>query len=93
MTAGKLAAQVACKAIEEEEVTRENLWPYNVAFMGAYGAKAACLDIFRVFIQKSTDPDLNYAMEHRLTMEEDILRASMSEDLRLNIIAEKLLRR
>jgi geranylgeranyl reductase family protein len=85
MMAGKLAAEIICKAIEEEDVSQKQLWPYNVKYMRGYGGKAAALDIFRLFLQKCSDEDLNYGMAHRLVKEKDILYAAMGEDLKLNI--------
>ena len=85
MEAGKTASQVTSKAIEKGDVSSKGLWAYNVEFMKLYGAKAAGLDIFRIFLQKCGADDLNYGMKHRLVKEEDILKASIGEDLKLNI--------
>lgn len=85
LMAGKLAAEEGCKAIEKGIVTKEELWPYSRKFMYDYGAKSAGLDVFRLFLQKCTDEDLNYGMKNRLIKEEDILKANMGEDLKLNI--------
>ena len=94
MEAGKMASQVASKAIEKGDVSSKGLWAYNVEFMKLYGAKAAGLDIFRIFLQKCGADALNYGMKHRLVKEEDILKASMGEDLKLNITdaAERVFR-
>jgi flavin-dependent dehydrogenase len=89
--AGRLAAEEGCKAIEKGDVTKEELWSYSRKFMYDYGAKSAALDVFRLFLQKCTDEDLNYGMKHRLIKEEDILKASMGEDLKLNV-TEKTMR-
>jgi len=85
MLSGQLAAKTACVALEEEDFSKTGLWPYNSEYMAEYGAKTASLDVFRLFLQKCSDMDLNYGMSNRLIMEEDILKASMGEDLKLNI--------
>ncbi|MDQ1280858.1 MAG: hypothetical protein QG670_2121 [Thermoproteota archaeon] len=85
MIAGKLASEVVCRAIEIDDVSQSGLWTYNVEYMKGYGAKAAALDIFRLFLQKCNDDDLNYGMENKLVKEEDVLHASLGEDLKLNI--------
>jgi digeranylgeranylglycerophospholipid reductase len=85
MLAGKMAAEIGAEAIEQGDVSQSSLWRYNVDFMLDYGAKCAGLDVFRLFLQKCSDKDLNFGMEHRIIKEEDILRASMGEDLRLNV--------
>jgi len=61
------------------------LWPVNVRFMKAYGAKQAGLDVFRIFLQRLSNSELNYGMRYQLIKEEDILKASMGEDIRLNV--------
>jgi len=91
MIAGKIAGETAVKALENEDVSKEGLWNYNVKFMHEYGAKQASLDIFRWFLQKLSDEELNWGMRHRLITEQDILKANLGEDLRLNI-TEKAIR-
>jgi len=91
MIAGKIAGETAVKALENEDVSKEGLWSYNVRFMHEYGAKQASLDIFRWFLQKLSDEELNWGMRHRLITEQDILKANLGEDLRLNI-TEKAVR-
>ena len=85
MIAGKLAAEVGSQAIGSDSTRREDLWEYNTKYMQVYGAKAAGLDVFRMFLQKCTNNDLNYGFANRLLEEEDILKASMGEELRLSI--------
>jgi hypothetical protein len=54
-------------------------------FMEEYGAKQAGLDIFRILLQRLTNKEMNYGMSHHLITDEDLLKASMGEDLKLNI--------
>jgi hypothetical protein len=56
-----------------------------------YGAKQASLEIFRRFLQKLSDADINYGMERRVIREEDLLNASVSGDLHLSV-ADKAMR-
>lgn len=94
MLGGKLAAEVAAEAIEKDNVSREGLWSYNIRFNKEYGAKQAGLDIFRMFLQTLKDDDLSYGMRVQLITEDDLLKANLGEDLRLNITekAKRLLR-
>jgi geranylgeranyl reductase family protein len=85
LIAGTLAARVAGNAIDADDVSIDGLWAYNQEYMVGYGAKAAGLDVFRRFLQTCLDDDLNYGMTHRLIKEEDILMASLGEDLKLNV--------
>jgi len=89
MMGGKTAAQTIVEALENDDVSREGLWQYNVRYMRVCGAKHAGLDIFRMFLLRGlSNDDLNYGMKYRVVTEEDIFKVSMGEDLHLHI-AEK----
>jgi len=85
MMGGVLAGKTIIGALERGDVSREGLWSYNVNYMRPYGAKYAGLDVFRMFLQELSDEDLNYAMKHRVVTEEDVFRACMDGEVRLNI--------
>jgi len=85
MMGGVKAGEVIIKALEKGDVSRRGLWSYTGMFMEFYGAKQAGLDIFRMFLQRLTDKEMNYGMRHHLITDEDLLKASMGEDLKLNI--------
>jgi len=86
MTGGKLAGETIAEALEKDDVSREGLWQYNVRYMRVHGAKHAGLDIFRLFLLQSvTNEDINYGLKYNLITEEDVLKVSMGENLRLNI--------
>ena len=91
MRGGTCAGETIVEAIEGEDVSRDGLWTYNNKYMNSYGAKQAGLDVFRLLLQGLGDDGLNYVMEHRLITEEDLLKASMGGDARINI-TEKTLR-
>jgi len=86
MMGGALAGKAIAEAVEKGDVSREGLWRYNADYMRAYGAKQAGLDIFRLFLLKSvSDEEINYGMKYKLITEDDLYRASVGEDLHLNI--------
>jgi len=86
MMGGKIAGETITDALKRDDVSREGLWAYNARYMRAYGAKQAGLDVFRLFLLKSIgNEEINYGMKYKLITQEDVLRASMGEDLRLNI--------
>lgn len=85
MIAGTLAGKTAAKALEKGDVSREGLWDYNVEYTRNYGAKQAGLEIFRILLQNMDDEELNYGMHNRLLTAEDILKASMGEDVHFTI--------
>jgi len=57
MIAGNLVAKVACGAIAKDDVSQRSMWAYNREYMSMYGAKAAGLDVFRLFLQKCDNED------------------------------------
>jgi digeranylgeranylglycerophospholipid reductase len=85
MMAGVKAGEVIIKALEKGDVSRMGLWSYTGMFMELYGAKQAGLDVFRMLLQRLTNNEMNYGMLHHLITDEDLLKASMGEDLKLNI--------
>jgi digeranylgeranylglycerophospholipid reductase len=85
MIGGKLAGETAVKALQEGALTREALWGYNTRYISDYGAKQAGLEVFRILLQNVSDEDLNYGMHYRLLTEEDLLKASLGDDIRFSI--------
>ncbi len=85
MMGGAKAGEVISEALEIEDVSRERMWSYTGKFMEVYGAKQASLDIFRILLQRLTDKEMNYGMAHHLITDEDLLKTSMGEDVKLNI--------
>ena len=85
MLSGQYAGRTIVKAFEEDDVSEAGLWSYSKKFMGNYGRKQASIDIFRILLQASSDVDLNYGMEYQLLTEEDVLKAGLGDDFRLNI--------
>ncbi|MCW4014790.1 MAG: NAD(P)/FAD-dependent oxidoreductase [Candidatus Bathyarchaeota archaeon] len=85
MMGGVKAANVIIDAIKNDDVSREAFWSYTGMFMEAYGAKQAGLDIFRMLLQRLNNEEMNYGMSHHLITDDDLLKTSMGEDLKLNI--------
>jgi geranylgeranyl reductase family protein len=85
MLSGFYAGQAIVDALEKGDSSESALWPYASRFMVSYGGKQASIDIFRVLLQACSDTDLNYGMSCRLLTEEDILKAGLGDEFRLNI--------
>jgi digeranylgeranylglycerophospholipid reductase len=85
MLSGYLAGKTIIEALEKDDVSQKSLWPYNRKYMEMYGTKQAGLDVFRMLLLTSRDEDLSYGMKYRLLTEEDVLKAGLGEDFRLNI--------
>jgi geranylgeranyl reductase family protein len=85
MLSGYLAGKTINEALEKGDVGIDSLWPYNRRYMEMYGAKQAGLDVFRFLLLTSHNGDLNYGMKYKLLTEEDVLKAGLGEEFRLNI--------
>ncbi len=85
MMGGTKAGEVISEALERGDTSREAMWSYNGKFMEVYGAKQAGLDIFRMLLQRLSNEEMNYGMEHHLITDEDLLKTSLGEDVKLNI--------
>jgi len=85
---GSLAAEVASDAVEAGDVSLKALWVYNVRFMQLMGARNAELDVFRIFLQKLTDDEIEYGMSKRLITEEELARVSEGESISLSAFAK-----
>jgi digeranylgeranylglycerophospholipid reductase len=85
MMGGRIAGEIISEALDQGNPSRESLWPINVRYMKEYGAKQAGLDVFRVFLQQLANADLDYGMRYKIIKEDDVLKASMGEDIRLNV--------
>jgi digeranylgeranylglycerophospholipid reductase len=87
------AAYLAAKAFEHAynagDFTEKGLWMLNVEYMHAIGAKQASLDIFRIFLQRVSNDDIEFAMRNRLIPETDVLYTSETGELKLSVL-EKL---
>jgi geranylgeranyl reductase family protein len=85
MLSGHFAGKQIIEALEKGEPTKEALWGYNKKYIDTYGKKQGALDIFKLFLLSCSDEDLNYGMNEKLMTEDDVLKAGMGDDFKLNI--------
>ncbi|MCC6033597.1 MAG: NAD(P)/FAD-dependent oxidoreductase [Desulfurococcaceae archaeon] len=78
-------------ALEVGDTSAKSLWEANICFNKRYGAKQAALDIFRLFLQRLSDEDLEYGMSKKIIKEEDLNTVSLKGDLELSVV-EKAMR-
>jgi digeranylgeranylglycerophospholipid reductase len=85
MLSGFFAGQQIVEALGKGAATRESLWGYNKKYIDTYGKKQGALDIFKIFLLTCSDEDLNYGMSQKLMTEDDVLKAGMGDEFKLNI--------
>jgi digeranylgeranylglycerophospholipid reductase len=85
MLSGHFAGLEIVEALSKGEPTKAALWGYNKKYIDTYGKKQGALDIFKIFLLTCSDDDLNYGMNQKLMTEDDVLKAGMGDDFKLNI--------
>ncbi len=85
MFSGTLAGETAAQAVSEGDVSRDRLWGINVTYMRSYGRQNASLDIFRIFLQKLENRDINYGMAKRLVDETDLQHVEVEKSIELSL--------
>ena len=91
MLSAYCVAEAINDALSEGDVSAKGLWSANICFMGRYGSKQVILDIFRQFLQRLSNDDLEYGMKKKLINEEDLNILSLKGDLELSVV-EKAMR-
>lgn len=73
------------EAFERGAFGPEALWNVNLGYMRAVGAKQAGLDVFRIFLQRLTNEEIEYGMKYRVMKEEDAYGTSRTGEVRANL--------
>lgn len=86
MVSAKCAAETILNALENyDQPTIEALWEYPIKYIEEYGAKQASLDIFRMFLQRLSDDDLNFAFKKQVISGEEVNWVGSSGELKLSV--------
>jgi len=91
MTSAKCVSDAVVEALERGGNSASDLWQANICYIERYGCKQAALDVFRVFLQKLDDEDLEFGISRKLIREEDLNKISLKGEVEMGI-ADKALR-
>lgn len=86
-----LAAKAFREAYDKGCFTEECLWSLNTMYMRSLGAKQAALDIFRLFLQRLSNEEIEYGMSKRLVPETDVYFTSTHGELRVGVIEKAMI--
>ncbi|MEZ0289851.1 MAG: digeranylgeranylglycerophospholipid reductase [Sulfolobales archaeon] len=78
MLSARAATMAVKKAFEIGDFSARGLWSVNKIYIQYYGAKQASLDIFRIFLQRLSDDDIEYGLKKRIMRESDLYETSSS---------------
>jgi len=88
MISGFCAAKAITNALEAGSYDKQSLWEMNLCYIDKYGQKQASLELFRKFLQRLPDEDIDFGMRKGLIKEEDLMEVSVKGSLKLSV-AEK----
>jgi len=86
-----LAAKAILEAHEKGCFTEECLWGLNLGYMKTIGMKQAALDVFRRFLQRLSNEDIEFGMEKRLIPEVDVYDVSSKGELKVRVVEKALI--
>jgi len=85
MLSALAASEAIKKAFETGDFSAKGLWLINKLYLKLYGIKQASLDIFRIFLQKLSDDDIEYGIRKRIMRESDLYETSSTGVIKRNI--------
>ena len=85
-----LAAKTILEACEKGCFSEECLWNLNIKYMKTIGMKQAALDVFRRFLQRLNNEDIEFGMKKRLIPEVDVYDVSSKGELKIGVVEKAL---
>ncbi len=77
MISAKCVAEAVVNALDNNDVSANGLWSANICYMRRYGCKQGALDIFRYFLQKLSNDDLEFSISKRLVSGDELNEISL----------------
>ncbi|MDP8002737.1 MAG: digeranylgeranylglycerophospholipid reductase [Caldisphaera sp.] len=78
-------SQVIIEAIEKKDFSAKSLWEINTKYNKAIGKRQAALDIFRIFLQRLSNDDIEYGLKHGIMKAQDAYETSVTGELKVNM--------
>lgn len=88
LISAKHAAEVILEALEHGSPSMDNLWSYCLRYISDYGLKQSSLDLFRMFLQKLSDDDLNFAFKQNVISGDDVDKVGRVGELNLGVVGK-----
>lgn len=82
MLGGALAGISASEALDVNDTSMGSLWSYNTRYMEGYGVKQAALDIFKVFLLRVTNDEIDFAFRKGIIKGSDLLSVSITGEMK-----------
>ena len=85
MFAALQAAKAIDNALDKDSFTANDLWDANIGYMRTLGAKQASLDIFRMFLQVTSNDDIELGLSKGLMRETEMYETSVTGELKIDM--------
>lgn len=82
------AAKVTINALESGRTDMEYLWPYQKAYLNAYGIKQAMLDVARIYVQGLTNDDLELIVKSGVINDDELSSLGYRGELAAAVITK-----
>ncbi|MEM1983598.1 MAG: geranylgeranyl hydrogenase, partial [Sulfolobales archaeon] len=91
MISAKCVSEAIQDALEVGSFSAKHLWRANICFMTRYGGKQGALDIFRYFLQKLSNDDLEFSISKKLVSGNELNDVSLRGKFEVGVV-DKILR-
>jgi len=85
MVAAYFASKVIVDAYTRNDFSAKSLWRLNLDYIRSIGRRQASLDIFRIFLQRLSNDDIEYGLKHGIMNSEQVYETSVSGELKANL--------
>ncbi|MGC9072511.1 MAG: digeranylgeranylglycerophospholipid reductase [Acidilobus sp.] len=85
MVAAYFASKVIVDAYTKGDFSAKALWQLNIDYINAIGRRQASLDIFRIFLQKLSNDDIEYGLKHGIMDADQVYETSVTGELKANL--------
>lgn len=91
MISAKCVSEAVLNALEVGDTSAKNLWKANICFMVRYGCKQGALDVFRYFLQKLSNDDLEFSISRKLVSSGELNEISLKGRFEVGVV-DKILK-
>ncbi len=90
MISAKCVSEAILNALEVGNASARDLWRANLCFMMRYGYKQGVLDIFRYFLQRLSNDDLEFSISRKLISGDELNEISLKGRFDVGVVDKVL---
>ena len=85
MVAAFFASKTIMDAYSNSDFGAGGLWRLNLDYISAIGRRQASLDVFRIFLQRLSNDDIEYGLKHGIMNADQVYETSVTGELKANL--------